>query len=45
MSEKDKIDLLVGFLEWIDKVRENDPMRLETDYEDLVMMYLEEKSE
>lgn len=32
--------MLIGLLDWINKVTQDNPMALETDYEDIVEMYL-----
>jgi hypothetical protein len=34
---------LIGLLEWMNSVSQSDPMRLETDIDDIVDMYLAEK--
>jgi hypothetical protein len=34
--------LLMGFMEWMDEINETLPMQLETDNDDIVMMYLDE---
>lgn len=36
------IDILVKFQEWTIKIQQAEPMRLETDYDDVAMMFLEE---
>jgi acid phosphatase class B len=33
-------NILIDFQEWKNKVAENDPMALETDNEDIVLMYM-----
>jgi len=33
--------ILLDFLEWMDKTAAENPMQLETDNEDIVLMYLE----
>ena len=34
--------ILLDFLKWIQKVSKDEPMRLETDNDDIVMMFIEE---
>ena len=31
----------IGLLEWMNEINKTEPMRLETDFEDIVQMYLE----
>jgi hypothetical protein len=39
--EKEKIkEELIGLLQWMNKVAENNPMAFETDSDDIVQMYL-----
>ena len=33
---------LIGLLEWINKISQQEPMRLETDHDDIVEQYLNE---
>ena len=42
MTNKDKKDLIVSFLHWVNNVSATDPMRLETDNDDIAEMFLEQ---
>ena len=37
-------EILVKFLEWMNEINATDPMRLETDFEDIVEMFMEENN-
>lgn len=39
-----KQELIIDFLEWMNEVVQNSPMRLETDNDDIAIMYLKEKN-
>jgi len=41
----DKRQILLDFLDWMDKIMKNEPFKLETDNDDMVDMYLEDKEE
>lgn len=36
-------DMLIKFLEWMNEINRTDPMRLETDNDDIAMMFLAEQ--
>ena len=36
---------IIDFLEWMNQISQEDPMRLETDHEDIAMMYLESRGQ
>jgi len=35
-------EILIKFLEWMNEVSRKQPMRLETDFDDIIMMFMEE---
>lgn len=43
MNNEKPFDLLMKFLKWMDKVSREEPMRLETDNDDIVEMFLDDK--
>jgi hypothetical protein len=42
MTKKEKKEFIVSFLYWLNKVSATDPMRLETDVDDIAEMFLGE---
>lgn len=43
MNKEQLTKLLTDFLDWVDLVGRNHPMQLETDNDDIAMMYLDEE--
>ena len=42
MDKEQQKQMLIGLLDWMNKVAQDNPMALETDSEDIVEMYLRE---
>jgi hypothetical protein len=40
MDKEQQKQMLIGFLDWMNKVAQDNPMAFETDSEDIVDMYL-----